>query len=47
MFQEAVSKENVLSIQSINCELLLEDVYEKVNIEQENIDITREIPPEE
>jgi Uma2 family endonuclease len=47
MFQEAVSKEDVLSIQSINCELLLEDVYEKVSIEQENIDITREIPPEE
>lgn len=47
IFQEATNIELNLNIQSIGCILHLQDVYEQVEFEQDNIDITREIPPEE
>lgn len=46
IFQEAVDISAVMHIQSIECMLKLEELYEKVDFEEGTSDITREIPPE-
>ena len=47
VLQEATEPTKGLYISSIDCTLKLQDVYEKVEIGQENSDITREFPPQE
>lgn len=47
IFQEATDLAATLHIQSIDCTLLLEAIYEKVDFVEEIADITREIPAEE
>ena len=47
LFQAATEPAVALTIPSIECALLLQDVYEKVELQQETEVITRDIPPEE
>lgn len=47
LLREAVGVEAQVIIRSIDCILALEDVYEKVEFEQDDQGIPREIPPEE
>ena len=46
MLQEVTNLDEEIHIQSIECILRLEDIYEKVDLDQDNTDIPREIPPE-
>lgn len=46
LLTEATTLEEMLNLISIECTLRLEDVYEKVEIEQDNADFPREIPPD-
>ncbi|MCG8348862.1 MAG: Uma2 family endonuclease [Chloroflexales bacterium] len=46
LFQAVAGRENHIVFESIQCTLALEDVYEKVELEQEDAGIPREIPPE-
>jgi Uma2 family endonuclease len=46
LFQEAIGLDSHIAIQSIECTLTLEDVYEKVTSAAGNQRISREIPPE-
>jgi len=45
LLTEASQLEEAIDLQSIECTLCLEDVYEKVEIEGDNGDFPREIPP--
>lgn len=47
VLQEAISDTDIINISSIECILSLQDVYEKVEFEQDAPNITREIPLEE
>ncbi len=47
VLQEATNDEDIIRISSVECTLSLQDVYEKVEFEQDALDITREIPSEE
>lgn len=47
VLQEATESATGIHIPSIDCELNMQDVYEKVEIGREIPDITREIPPAE
>ena len=46
LLQEVTNLDGELSIQSIECMLRLDDVYEKVDLDQGDTDIPREMPPE-
>jgi Uma2 family endonuclease len=46
LLSEATQLENAIDLQSIECTLRLEDVYEKVELERDNEDFPREIPPD-
>ncbi len=46
LLQEVTNLDEEIHIQSIECILRLDDVYEKVDLDQGNTDIPREIPPE-
>ena len=45
LLTEAAQLEDAIDLQSIECTLRLEDVYEKVEIERDDGDFPREIPP--
>ena len=45
LLTEATQLEDAIDLQSIECTLRLEDVYEKVEIERDDGDFPREIPP--
>jgi Uma2 family endonuclease len=46
LLQEVTNLDGEIYIQSIECILRLDDVYEKVDLDQGDIDLLREIPPE-
>jgi Uma2 family endonuclease len=46
LLQEFTSLDETILIRSINCTLLLEDIYEKVVLESDDEDLPREIPAE-
>jgi Uma2 family endonuclease len=46
LLQEVTALDEGIYIQSIECMIRLEDVYEKVDLDQEDTDILREMPPE-
>jgi Uma2 family endonuclease len=45
LLTEATQLEEAIDLQSIECTLRLEDVYGKVDIERDNEDFPREVPP--
>lgn len=47
LLREAVGPEAQLTIQALDCVLTLEDVYDKVEFEQDDLGISREILPED
>lgn len=47
LLREAVGLAAQITIQSIDCILMLEDVYEKVEFETDETGLPREVPPEE
>lgn len=46
LLQEVTSLDGGIHIQSIDCTLQLEDVYEKVDLDQDTTDMLRDTPPE-
>jgi len=46
LLQEVTELDGEIHIQSIECKLRLDDVYEKVDVDQGDTDLPREIPPE-
>ena len=46
LLEEVTNLDEEIHIQSIECMLRLDDVYEKVDLDQSNTDLPRDIPPE-